>query len=204
MSGLGREAVKKEKAAAAPTPPPKKTSLPKPTPPPAPPEPEPMSADARSRAIDRVGAYRERFPWLKKRTASITAKISDDELLDEIHFIEMQLGSKNQDSSFGLTLFTSAMSGLEMSTKVYNPLGLQLDGLSQVARDNSDQFKDVIDELLVKYTTGVYLSPETRLVMSVGALVMTVHAANSGDPRIKEALSRVGSTVKAPNGTEDL
>jgi len=178
----------------------KKTSLPIPTPPAPPPE---MPAEEKSRFVDHIVAYREKFPWLKKRN-TVSAKSTEAELRDELHYIESQLGSKNQDSSFGLTVFTSAMTGLEMSTAVWNPMGLQLNGLGQIARDNSDQFKDVVDELLVKYTTGMYMGPETRLIMSVGALVMTVHAANTGDPRVKTALEKMNVAVQVPPGAEDL
>jgi hypothetical protein len=57
---------------------------------------------------------------------------------------------------------------------------------------------------MIKYTTGMYMSPETRLVMSVGALEMTVHAANTGDPRVKTALERMNVTVQVPPGAGDL
>jgi hypothetical protein len=213
MHGVSRESIGKGKAAAAAAaakaPAPKTTaapstlkkSLPMPTPPPPPPE---MAMEEKTRFVDHITAYREKFPWLKKRNGNVTAKSGEAELRDEMHYIESQLGCKNQDSSFGLTCFTSAMTGLEMSTSVWNPLGLQLTGLGQIARDNSDQFKDVVDELLVKYTTGMYMSPETRLIMSVGALVMTVHAANTGDPRVKMALERMNVAVKVPPGAEDL
>jgi hypothetical protein len=212
MAGVSRESVSKSKAAAAaaaakaaqkpaPAAATAKKGLPMPTPPAPPPE---MTVDEKSRFVDHVGAYREKFPWLKKRNGSVSAKSSEAELRDELHYIETQLGSKNQDSSFGLTIFSSAMTGLEMSTTVWNPLGLQLTGLGQIARDNADQFKDVVDELMIKYTTGMYMSPETRLVMSVGALVMTVHAANTGDPRVKTALERMNVAVKVPPGSDDL
>lgn len=211
MSGVSRETISKGKAAAAaaaakpvakaPAAPTKKGGLPMPTPPPLPPE---MTVDEKSRLVDHILAYREKFPWLKKRNGTVSAKSSEAELRDELHYIETQLGSKNQDSSFGLTVFTSAMTGLEMSTAAWNPLGLQLNGLGQIARDNSDQFKDVVDELMVKYTTGMYMSPETRLVMSVGALVMTVHAANTGNPHVKTALERMSVAVQVPPGIGDL
>jgi hypothetical protein len=212
MAGVSRESVSKSKAAAAaaaakaaqkaaPAAATAKKGLPMPTPPAPPPE---MTVDEKSRFVDHIGAYREKFPWLKKRNGNVSAKSSEAELRDELHYIETQLGSKNQDSSFGLTIFTSAMTGLEMSTTVWNPLGLQLNGLGQIARDNADQFKDVVDELMIKYTTGMYMSPETRLVMSVGALVMTVHAANTGDPRVKTALERMNVAVNVPPGADDL
>ena len=94
------------------------------------------------------------------------------------------------------------MSGLEMSTHVFNLLQLDLAGLGTVATDNADQFKDILDELVIKYTTGVYVSPEARLILGVGALVMIVHAANTGSPRVKETLGRTNVSVGADENVD--
>ena len=43
-----------------------------------------------------------------------------------------------------------------------------------------------------------------RLALAMGALVMTVHGANSGDVRIANALEKMNAGVKKQEGTEDL
>jgi hypothetical protein len=164
-----------------------------------------MTVEQKSAYLDKITAYREKFPWLKKRNGSLSAKSADADLLDEMHHIEVQLGSKAaSDSNVGITLFTTAMNGLEMSTQIFNPLNLKLGGLGKIATDNADQFSDVLDELVIKYTTGVYVSPEARLILGVGALVMTVHAANTGDPRVKAALERMNLAPKVSSAHSDL
>jgi hypothetical protein len=196
--GVARTSNVKAAAASAAKAPAAKAKFP---PPPAPPPvkkqvPLEMPIEQKSAHVDRILAYREKFAWLKKRNGAVTAKSADADLLDELHYIEVQLGSKStSDSNVGTSLFGAAMSGLEMSTHVFNPLQLDLTGLGKVATDNADQFKDIIDELMIKYATGVHVSPEARLVLGVGALVMTVHAANTGDPRVKEALGRMNMSV---------
>jgi len=196
--GVARTSNVKAAAASAAKAPAAKAKFP---PPPAPPPvkkqvPLEMPIEQKSAHVDRILAYREKFTWLKKRNGAVTAKSADADLLDELHYIEVQLGSKStSDSNVGTSLFGAAMSGLEMSTHVFNPLQLDLTGLGKVATDNADQFKDILDELVIKYATGVHVSPEARLVLGVGALVMTVHAANTGDPRVKEALERMNVSV---------
>tara|TARA_R100000951_G_scaffold107998_1_gene103875 strand:- start:892 stop:1572 length:681 start_codon:yes stop_codon:yes gene_type:complete len=153
--------------------------------------------------LDKLLAYKERFPHLKSRN-KINAKSSIEEIEDELHYCEMQLGSSNTDS-MGSMLFVGSMVGLETFTRdVYNPLKLNLNGLGQVAKDNVDDFKDVIDELVIKYGASFHMAPEYRLVLSVGALVMTVHSANSGDPRVGESLNRMKNIAKPPQGYEGM
>ena len=86
----------------------------------------------------------------------------------------------------------------------WNPLNLQLQGLGDVTKNNMDRFKPIVDELVIKYTTGMYMGPEMRLVLHVGALVMTVHAANTGSPALSEALNRAGIPVNPSVADTDL
>ena len=48
------------------------------------------------------------------------------------------------------------------------------------------------------------MSPEARLILGVGALVMTVHAANTGDPRVKSALVRMNLAPDVSSAHSDL
>ena len=105
----------------------------------------------------------------------------------------------------GTMMFVTTMAGVETITRDYfNPLGLRLNGLGQVAKDNVAEFQEVIDELMIKYGAGFYMQPETRLVLAVGALVMTVHSANSGDSRIGDTLKKMNSAAKVPAGAEGM
>ena len=167
----------------------------------APPD-EPPPID-KSHYLDKITAYRERFPNLKSRN-KLSGKSSDDEVLDELAYIETQLGSGQSDGNMGCMLLHGAMSGLEASTAVWNPLGLQLYGLGDITKNNMEKFKPIVDELVIKYTTGMYMGPEMRLVLHVGALVMTVHAANSGSPALSEALNRAGIPVDPSVANTDL
>ena len=74
------------------------------------------------------------------------------------------------------------MNSLEMSRQLFNPLNLQLGGLGKIATENADQFKDILDELVIKYTTGIYVSPEARLILGLGALVYDCARREHGRP----------------------
>jgi len=154
--------------------------------------------------IDRIEAYRERFPHLKKRN-NVSAKSTTDELFDELHYYEKQLGSGDKGGGLGPMLLHGSMCVVEaVSRDVFNPFGLNLTGLGQVTKDNMDQFEPIVDELLIKYGSSMYLGPEMRLALALGSVIMTVHGANSGDPRIANALSKMQNTVKVAESAGDL
>ena len=171
--------------------------------PPAPPPPPPVSAEEKSALLDKLGAYRERFPHLKKRN-NVTVKSSADDIEDELHYCEMQLGSRQDNNIGGMILHGSMLAIETVHRDVYNPLGLNLNGLAKVTKDNMAEFQPIVDELMIKYSTGLYMGPEMRLVLAMGALVMTVHGANSGDVRIASALEKMNTGVKVPAGADDL
>lgn len=166
-----------------------------PGPPPtqATPAPEPPPKD-RSLLLDKLGNYRERFPELKSRN-KISGKSSVEEIEDDLHYVEQQLGTK--DGNLASNIFVAAMAGVEHVTQNhFNPLGLNLNGLGAVSRDNIADIQPILDELVIKYGASMYMSPEMRLVTTVGTMVYTVHAANSGDPATAQVLEKMKKTMK--------
>ena len=184
-------AAKKEERLSTPKPP---------APEPAPPPPEPAVED-KSLLLDKIQAYRERFPQLKSRN-KLSGRSTVDELLDELHYLEQQLGQK--EGHMGHTMYLLALSGVEEVTKHYNPLGLNLTGLSQVARENPQEFGPILDELFIKYATNMYMGPEMRLAMATATLVYTVHSANSGNPAMARAMETMSKKVTEPVSAKDL
>ena len=168
-----------------------------------PPPGPPVTPVDPSAILDKIAAYKERFSHVKSRN-KVSAKSSIEELEDELHYIELQLGS-SKDGGLAQMLFVGSMSGLETLTENhYNPLGLRLSGLGQVAKDNVADVQDILDELLIKYSAGLYLQPEYRLALAMGMIIVTVHSANSGDPRVAETLKKMNQVAKPPAGAENL
>ena len=74
---------------------------------------------------------------------------------------------------------------------VYNPLNLRLNGLGECCKGNITQFEPLLDELAIKYGAGLVVSPEIRLAVMIGTTMLTVHAANSGNPHVTKALDKM-------------
>lgn len=197
-----RAARKKGGSSAPPKEPkePKRSSLPAALEAPAaPPEPIPPSPEQLRLMLDKIGAYRERFAHLKSRNKKLS---SPEEIEDELHYIELQLGS-SQGVNFGASGLCMAMTCLERSTNYWNPLNLNLSGLSTVTQQNMHEFQPIIDELMIKYNTGMYTPPEWRLALAIGATVVTVHAANQ-NPEIAKAVRAMGKTVNKPPNADAM
>ena len=164
--------------------------------------PPPPKQD-RSMLLDKIAAYRDRFPNLRKRN-SVSIKSSIDEIEDELHYCELQLGSQGGTQNLGSTLLYGAMVSIEKLTHEYwNPLGLNLTGLGTIAQQNMAQFQPILDELMIKHDAGVYTSPEWRLALAIGATVMTVNAANS-NPETARAVHSMNQAVNKPGGADAL
>lgn len=153
--------------------------------------------------LDKIYAYRERFSHIKSRN-KVGPKSTAEEVLDELHYIELQLGSQGgQQAGLAPTALYCSLVCLERSTQYFNPLGLDLTGLGQVAQNNMADFQPLLDELMIKYQCGSYTSPETRLVLMIGAMAVTVNAANK-NPATAKALAAMASGVTVPPNTGDL
>lgn len=143
------------------------------------------STENRTKLMDKITAYKERFPTLKTRNKTLK---TEEDMLDELHYLELQLGS-GKDNALASTLFVMSMTTVEHMVDVYNPLGLNLTGLGQVAKNNLSEFLPLLDELSIKYGGSLYMPVEYRLCLAVGSLVYTVHLANS-DPKVAQALHK--------------
>jgi len=153
--------------------------------------------------LDKIYAYRERFSHIKSRN-KVGPKSTAEEVLDELHYIELQLGSQGgQQAGLAPTALYCSLVCLERSTQYFNPPGLDLTGLGQVAQNNMADFQPLLDELMIKYQCGSYTSPETRLVLMIGAMAVTVNAANK-NPATAKALAAMASGVTVPPNTGDL
>ena len=169
------------------------------TPPELPPPPSPEEMRV---MLDKINAYKERFPHLKSRNKT-SPKSTPEELEDELHYLQLQLGSSTQGGNFGAAVLSTAMACLERSTEYYNPLGLDLRGLGAVTNQNMHEFQPIIDELMIKYNTGLYTPPEWRLALAIGATVVTVHAANQ-NPEVAKAVRAMNKTVNKPRDADAM
>ena len=158
-------------------------------------EKEAMEFEERQVMLDKIGKYRERFPKLKKRNGTLSIKSALIELHDELHYIEQQLG-KDETAMGSLKpanmCFVTGMYGIELMSKHYNPLNLQLSGLGSTTQASIKSFEPLLDEFMIKHSMDMVASVEFRIVMMVVTTVATVHMANTGQRNPLDPAKAVG------------
>lgn len=169
--------------------------------PPPPDAPVSLTLEEKTKLLDKLSAYKERFPHLKTRNKTLRTA---EDILDEVHYVEVQLGSSGAKGGFGTTALWAAMTAVEYSTGFWNPLNLNLAGLGDVTKQNMSDFEPIVDELMIKYGGASYMPPEYRLTLAIGAMIFTVHTANSGDPSLAQAMHKLNATVKVPPSADGL
>jgi hypothetical protein len=123
--------------------------------------------------VDKYKKYRSAFQF--KREEINPNKANIEKLRYEIDQLQNELNSQGTLSCAYVALFVT-FNVIETVSKMI-PIGLKLDGLSQTAMANKQEFDSVLKELMIKY--DVFSSScETRFVMLVIKTVIACHATN--------------------------
>ena len=80
---------------------------------------------------------------------------------------------------FQRRMLIACITGLEFLNDKFDPFDLELNGWSQNAMENVDDYDGVFEELYNKYKTKVNVAPEVKLIMMVGGSAMMFHLTNS-------------------------
>ena len=128
--------------------------------------------------IEKYDKYFQTFTL--KREKRDTSKLSNDQLKYEIEQIITELESNGSLSS-AKTFLLMGMTGIEYTTtNIFNPLGLDLTGLSSVMATNinNQHIENTLKELLLKYDLMMRSPPEMRLGMAILNVIISVDATN--------------------------
>ena len=102
--------------------------------------------------------------------------------LEEINAeVARRKDSKGLEASirFQRSMLTTVTSGMEFLNSVYNPLGVALDGWSEQVNENIEDYDEIFEELYDKYKDKSKVSPEVRLIMSLGLSAAMCHVTNT-------------------------
>jgi hypothetical protein len=80
---------------------------------------------------------------------------------------------------FQRRMLIACVTGLEFLNDKFDPFDLELNGWSQNAMENVEDYDGVFEELYNKYKTKVQVAPEVKLIMMVGGSAMMFHLTNS-------------------------
>jgi len=94
---------------------------------------------------------------------------------------------------FQRRMLVACVTGLEFLNDKFDPFDLELNGWSQNAMENVEDYDGVFEELYNKYKTKVQVAPEVKLIMMVGGSAMMFHLTNS---MFKAAVPNVSQVMK--------
>ena len=94
---------------------------------------------------------------------------------------------------FQRRMLIACVTGLEFLNDKFDPFDLELNGWSQNAMENVDDYDGVFEELYNKYKTKIAVAPEVKLIMMVGGSAMMFHLTNS---MFKAAVPNVSQVMK--------
>jgi hypothetical protein len=80
---------------------------------------------------------------------------------------------------FQRRMLIACVTGLEFLNDKFDPFDLELNGWSQNAMENVEDYDGVFEELHNKYKTKIQMAPEVKLIMMVGGSAMMFHLTNS-------------------------
>jgi len=128
--------------------------------------------------IEKYDKYFQTF--ILKREKRDTSKLSNDQLKYEIEQIITELESNGSLSSAKTALLMGMTAVEYTTTNIFNPLGLDLTGLSSVMATNinNQHIENTLKELLLKYDLMMRSPPEMRLGMAILNVIISVDATN--------------------------
>lgn len=147
--------------------------------------------------VEKYDKYHQTFTL--KREKKDTSKLTKQELEYEIEQIIIELESNGSLSS-AKTALLMGMTAIEYTTtNIFNPLGLDLTGLSSVMATNinNQHIENTLKELLLKYDLMMRSPPEMRLAMAIVNVIVSVDATNKKNkPKEPEKTSEMTEKYK--------
>lgn len=174
-----------------------------PAPAPAPAAAATTERETKLKLLKKLEGYRKLQPNLRPcGSAWCKATSSLQDIEEEVASAQHQLGEQ-PTTGLGTDLVIQALSGLEIFTRSYNPLALNLHGLGEISRFKKAEFAPLVEEFMIKHGASLSLPVEARLAVTIGGIVAFVHMANT-NPEVAEALAKQVNAPPPPGVGKDL
>lgn len=115
---------------------------------------------------------------LHKKGIKLSRELGMKSKLDDIKFeYEKQKRLLEQDSSveFMKSVLITAVNGIEMMNKRFDPIGAKLDGWSESITENIGTYESIFEKLYDKYCDSVEIAPEVELLMTLISSAFMYH-----------------------------
>jgi hypothetical protein len=126
--------------------------------------------------------YLNKLQRLEAKGFPVSRKYTMDNGLEEMKTEYFRLVDARQletSIKFQRQMLMGAITGMEWLNGRFDPFDLKLDGWSESANENIEDFDEIFEELYDKYKDRGKMSPEMRLVMAIGGSGFMCHVSNT-------------------------
>jgi hypothetical protein len=126
--------------------------------------------------------YLNKLQRLEAKGFPVSRKFTMDNGLEEMKTEYFRLVDARQletSIKFQRQMLVGAITGMEWLNGRFDPFDLKLDGWSESAHENIEDFDEIFEELYDKYKDRGKMSPEMRLIMAIGGSGFMCHVSNT-------------------------
>lgn len=126
--------------------------------------------------------YIKKLETLERKGAKLSKRYDMDSDLNEmIGECESIIAERecNNSVKFQGKVLMAFITGVEFLNNKFDPFDVKLDGWAEQVNENMDDFDDIFRELHEKYKSKAKLSPELKLLFSLGSSAVMVHMSNT-------------------------
>lgn len=143
--------------------------------------------------------YLVKLQDLKARGVRLTGNYTMESNVDDLileYDRHIKTKQKNNSLKFAKDGLSFAVMGMEMLAKV-DPfsVGIDLEGFSD--NTNPDNYEEILEELIEKYSSSTTSSPEMRLMWALGSSAALIHASNKMYKHNRKKTSKIETRNKA-------
>ena len=137
-----------------------------------------------------------KFEELERRGIKIPRKFSVRDDLEEIRYEYNKLKKRREVENgvkFSRKMLMACVTGIEYLNNRFDPFDVKLEGWSESVHENINDYDEIFEELHEKYKGAAKMSPEIKLLLSLGGSAFMFHLTNT---MFKSSLPGMGDVLK--------
>ena len=137
-----------------------------------------------------------KFEELERRGIKIPRKFTVRDDLEEIRYEYNKLKKRREVENgvkFSRKMLMACVTGIEYLNNRFDPFDIKLEGWSESVHENINDYDEIFEELHEKYKGAAKMSPEIKLLLSLGGSAFMFHLTNT---MFKTSLPGMGDVLK--------
>ena len=137
-----------------------------------------------------------KFEELERRGIKVPRKFTTRDDLEEIRYEYNKLKKRREVENgvkFSRKMLMACVTGIEYLNNRFDPFDVKLEGWSESVHENITDYDEIFEELHEKYKGAAKMSPEIKLLLTLGGSAFMFHLTNT---MFKSSLPGMGDIMK--------